>query len=434
MSSRAAGIELEVLGDSSLFSRDGKGVSYVVRAGRTSLLLECGANPFWNLGPEGIAGLSGVIVTHSHFDHHRYLTEVALHSRYGLGRPLPVLTTEAVAADLHDCCAPALVRTLSDDARRTIDVPYSKFIRNVRLGPRARYRLESRARGGRVRWRVIDARTGRGAGPRRAKAVVGRDGTRPRMLVFDREYGEWVEPFSFYEFSDGAFFRGGNRRWKCPDSGLSVRAVSAPSWHGPSSTAIVFERGGSRLAFSGDTVYDPDLWAGLVETKRRQQLPMSRRKFLAAEEIHCDINRLVERTWSRRRLEAALSAYDGAVVLHDADYTGSVVHTIYAKLSAVAGGASARWKGLVLTHTPDVFTSMHAIAYTGAKFRVTSRGLAGVKDGPVAWHKQDGKIFGLRKSSGGRHALAFAEGGLMLVNLPGRYRQGLEMELIADLR
>ena len=76
MSKAVSGIEVEVLGDSSLFSRDGKGVSYLVRAGSTSLLLECGANPFWKLGPEGVAGLSGVIVTHSHFDHHRYLEQM----------------------------------------------------------------------------------------------------------------------------------------------------------------------------------------------------------------------------------------------------------------------------------------------------------------------------------------------------------------------
>ncbi len=429
----SSGIELEVLGDSALFSRDGKGVSYVVRAGRTSLLLECGANPFWKLGPEGLSGLSGVIVTHSHFDHHRYLTEIALHSRYGLKRPLPVLTTEAVAADLQECCAPALVRTLSDDARRMIDVPYSRFIRNARLGPRARYCLKSCACGRKVSWRVVDARTGRAVGPRKAKAVVGANGTKPRMLLFDREHGEWVDPADFYAFGESAFYFGGNSRWKCPKSGLSVRAVAAPSWHGPSSAAIVFERGSAKLAFSGDTVYDPELWADLAERKRRQRLPMSRKKFLAAEELRCDINRLIERTWSGRRLKAALSAYDGAVVLHDADYSGSVVHTIYAKLSAVAGGANARWKGLVLTHTPDTFTSMHPIAYTGAKFRVTSRGLDGIKEGPVAWHKEGGKVFGLRKAKGGRYALAFTDGGLKLERLRRRYRAGLEMKLISDL-
>ncbi len=433
MTGRSSGIEIEVLGDSSLFSRDGKGVSFLVKAGGTRLLLECGANPFWKLGPEGVSGLSGVIVTHSHFDHHRYLTELALHSRYSLKRALPVLATGAVAADLHECCAPALVRTLSDDASRMVDVPYSRFVRDVRLGPRARYSLESCARGKRVSWRVVNASTGSAVSPRKAKAVVGPDGTNPRMLVFDRKYGEWVDPADFYAFSESAFYVGGNRAWKCRKSGLTVRAVAAPSWHGPSSTAIIFERGKARLAFSGDTVYDPALWTDLAERKRPQRLPMSRKKFLAAGQIDGDINRLIERAWSARRLEVALSAYDGAVVLHDADYPGSVVHTIYAKLSAVAGGANARWKGLVLTHTPDLFTSMHPIAYTGARFRVTSRGLEGVRGGPVAWHKEGGKVYSLKKSKGGRFALAFTEGGLKLARLPRHYRAGLEMKLISDL-
>jgi glyoxylase-like metal-dependent hydrolase (beta-lactamase superfamily II) len=432
VSAAPGGIEIRVLGDSALFSRDGKGVSYLVRAGGTRLLLECGANPFWQLGPEGVAGLSGVIVTHAHFDHHRYLTELALYCRYGTKRALPVLATEAVARDLRECSSPALVRTLSDDGCRIIDVPYSRFVRDVRLGPRARYRLEGCTRGGRVSWRAVDAKTGRPVSTRRAKAVTGPPGTAPRLLVFDREYGEWVDPEDFYCFAERAFYLGGNRTWRCAKSGLVVQAIKAPSWHGPNSAAILLRRGAAKAAFSSDTVYDPDLWTRLAERKLKQRLPGSRKSFLAAEELRVPVGRLVERVWSRRRLREALSAYDGAVVFHDADYPGSVVHTIYAKLSAAAGGAAARWKGLVLTHTPELFTSMHPIACTGATFRVTSRGLAGINDGPVAWHKQDGKVYGLRKSRGGRYAIAFTEGGLKLERLRGG-RPGLEMKLINDL-
>ncbi len=428
MSARGRGIAVEVLGDSALFSRPGKGVSYLVRSGRTRLLLECGVSPFRPLGPEGVARLRGVIVTHSHFDHHRYLTELALHHRYALGRALPVLSTEAVLRDIAECSAPALVRTLSDDARRVRDVPYGKFIKGVRLGPRARYRLERRAAGGRVAWRAVDAATGRAAGPRRAKAVTGRPGTAPHLLVFDREYGEWVDPESFYAFGERAFYAGGNRPWRCRESGLLVRALKAPSWHGPSSAAILFERGKARLAFSSDTVYDPELWRELAEKKRRQRLPMGRRRFLDAAEVRGDIHQLTERTWSRRRLKEALCAFDGAVVFHDADYPGSVVHTIYGKLSAAAGGASARWKGLVLTHTPERFTALHPVSFPGASFRVTASGLAGLRGGPVAWHKQGDRVYSLKKSKRGRYALAFADGGLTIVRLKGR-RPGLEMRL-----
>jgi hypothetical protein len=76
---------------------------------------------------------------------------------------------------------------------------------------------------------------------------------------------------------------------------------------------------------------------------------------------------------------------------------------------------------------------MHPIAYTGAKFRVTSRGLDGLKDGPVAWHKEDGKAYSLSKKRGGRHALAFTDGGLKLVRLPRGYTAGLELKLLDNL-
>jgi glyoxylase-like metal-dependent hydrolase (beta-lactamase superfamily II) len=421
-------IGIEVLGDSALFSAAGKGVTYLVAAGPTRLLLECGANPFWRLGPEGVAGLGAVIVTHAHFDHHRYLTELALYSRYVLGRPLTVLATAAVAEDLKTCCAPALTRTLSDDARRVVDSPFGEFIRFRRLGPLPRYRLEFRAGAAGPDWRAVDARTGRAAPPRLAKAVLGPAGAPPRLLVRDRESGAWVDPECFYAFSERAFYPGADRVWRCPRSGLVARALNAPSWHGPSSSAVLFERGGACAAFSGDTVYDPDLWAELAGRRRRQRLPTSRRSFLAAPVLRADINRLIERVWSRRRLAEAISAYDRAVVFHDADYPGSVVHTIYAKLSAAAGGASARWRGLVLTHTPERFTALHPVAYPGARFRITAAGLAGLRGAPAAWHKQDGKVYSLRPAARGRLAIGFADGGLRLEKLRGR-RGGLEMKL-----
>lgn len=424
-------IDIDVLGDSPLFSRAGKGVSYLVGAGGSRLLLECGANPFPGLGPDGLRRLGGVIVTHSHFDHHRYLTELALYSRYVLHRPLTVLATEAVAREVSSCCQAAMVRTLTDDGRFVRDVPYQHFIREFRLGPRARCRLERRGAGGRSVWRAIDVPSGAVADPRRAKAVVGRNGTWAHLLVRDAESGEWVEPESFYDFSERAFYLGPDRVWRCAAAGLSVRALKAPSWHGPSSAAMLFERRGARLAFSGDTVYDPALWEKLAERRRRQRLPLSRRSFLAAPTVNAEISALAERTWSRRRLEAALSAYDGAVVFHDADCPGSVVHTVYARLSAAAGGCGARWQDLVLTHTPEPFTSLHPLAYAGARFRVTPRGLRLPAGTPAAWHKEGGRIWGLRRTRTGRLALAFGPAGLRLERMRGG--GGLSMRLEAEL-
>ncbi len=425
-------IDIEVLGDSTLFSPAGKGVSYLVRAGKTRLLMECGANPFWGLGPGGVQALNGVIVSHAHFDHHRYLTDLALYSRYSLGRAIPLLGTEAVLAEMASCCEPALVRTLSVDGKRVTGVPYRNFVSEYRLGPRARYRLERRGSRGVSVWRAIEVANGQPADPCAAKAIVGPKGTWARLLVFDQEYQEWVDPESFYSFSDKTYYRGSNRLWQDDFSGLTVRAYKAPAWHGPSSTSIVFERGGARLAFSGDTVYDPDLWLKLSEEKRSQKLPGSRRSFNAAATISCDINRLIERTWSRRRYQDALKVWDGAVVFHDTDYPGSVVHTIYSKLSAAVGGANARWRGLVLAHTPDVFTSMHPLAYAGSSFSVTPTGLAGMRKAPVGWHKAEGKVYSLRKAENGPYAMAFEGEKLVLTRTRGG-RPGLEMQLEADL-
>jgi hypothetical protein len=147
------------------------------------------------------------------------------------------------------------------------------------------------------------------------------------------------------------------------ETGLRFVAVKAPTWHGPPAIGVLIERGDERVAFSSDTVYDTDLWGRLAET--RHDLPPEARTpaFEEAHVVEGDINDFIERMWSRERYDEALRAYEGAVVIHDADFERSVVHTSHSKFTP-----DSDWKRLVLTHTPDGFASHYPMTYTGKRY------------------------------------------------------------------
>ena len=96
------------------------------------------------------------------------------------------------------------------------------------------------------------------------------------------------------------------------------------------------------------------------------------------------------------------------------------MHTPYGKLAAAAAGPEgSRWKGLVLTHTPERFTALHPIACPGRRFVVTASGLAGLDGRAVAWHKEGGRVWALRPSRRGDLAVRRSARGLKLVRGKG---------------
>jgi len=379
----AQGIEIEVIGDSSLFTPLGKGVGYLIRADRSEYLIDCGATPFLALGHEGIVRLKGLVATHSHEDHRRWFTDLALYMHYhpGIARRLRLITSEPIHEEFEKNSRGALERSLSPDSRRVVDVPYDKFVERVLIGPRARYRIEARSSpdcDGTV-WRVVETATNEIVPPERAKVFVNPSANRPRMLFRDPETGAWVEPETYYSFSASVFYEQNRNDLVDAESGLLFRAVKAASWHGPPTIGVIVERGEERAAFSSDTVYDPKLWLELVEAEQPPPPEASSKAFLEAYLVKDDVNRFIGRVWSRERYEEALRCFDGAVVIHDADFEQSVVHTSHSKLTAFTPDAD--WRRLILTHTPDGFASVFPITSTGKRYRVLGGDLFEVVDG-----------------------------------------------------
>ncbi len=359
-------LRIDIIGDSGPFSRYGLSISYRLRYGEAEYLIDCGAPIFEKAGWEGVGRLRGVVATHSHEDHRRWFTDIALFKKYleGRGRKLRLLTTEPIHDEFRKNSRGALERTLTADSKQVVETAYEEFIDPVLIGPRARYHIVQHAAGpDAFAWRVVDG-TGRVVPPTRAKVVVNHRerANRPRMLFRDPATGEWVEPESYYVFDDDTFYTPAPHPYTDGETGLSIRPFKAPVWHGPTTIGVEVRAGRDRVLFSSDTVRNPDLWRALAEEKREPRLPLARAAFERAHVVYGNINDFVERTWSLRRYEAAMRAYDGAVVIHDVSNPGSVVHTDYRHIPR---GQAAF---LLLTHAPDRFISEFPLALSGKTF------------------------------------------------------------------
>jgi hypothetical protein len=109
-------------------------------------------------------------------------------------------------------------------------------------------------------------------------------------------------------------------------------------------------------------VYKPSLWKELYEEKRPQKFDaITPEDFDRSSIIYGDINDFIERTWSRERYEAAMSAYDGSVVIHDVARRNSVVHTDYPDIR------NAPIEKLLFTHNPDNLTAQRPILTSGKR-------------------------------------------------------------------
>jgi len=392
LAERPDSIDVRVVGDSGHFSAGGKGSTFVVSTGGLpGFMLDCGASPFSTLGAEVLGGLKGLIATHSHEDHKRWFSEILLYFRYDVQprRKLRLLTTETIHSEMRVTSQAALERTLSDDLLRVIGVPYEEFVEQVVIGPRAKYRIERVCPGGAGGaggaggggggggaegevLRVVDS-SGAEVPPGKAKVVVCPSGCRERMLFFDEDYDEWVEPESFYDFGAEAFYEAEQNPAVDPGSGLIIRPVKAATWHGPPTVSIVFEApgGDTRVAFSSDVRFDPPLWQRLAEERRDLDLEMGAAEFDGSPVIVGDINRLIQRTWSHEHYKAAASSFDGCGVFHDSDAIHSVVHTPYDRLEEYADGADGSWRSLILAYTPDYFVGRWPMTVTSRNFRIT---------------------------------------------------------------
>ncbi|MFH1024032.1 MAG: hypothetical protein V1809_11685 [Planctomycetota bacterium] len=361
------GIRVDVIGDAGPFSMIGRSIGYQVTVRGARYLVDCGAPVFQLLGVEGIKKVRGIVGTHSHEDHRRWFTDMALFKRYtpGINDRVRLITTEAIHDEFEKNSKGALERSLSADSKRVVEIPYRFFVDPVVMGPRSRYRLMSVRKPGEEGpvWRVVDSR-GEVVPPDRAKVVINPEANRPRMLLRDETTGEWVEPESFYDFADRRFYEADPNPFFDREAGLKIEAIKAPIWHGPPTIGVKFSTGKDTLVFSSDTHYDPALWEEMAGAKLPQKLGMGEDEFRGRHVIIGDINHYIERAWSRERLAAALEAYKNAVVIHDVADKRSIVHTDYKDIVHLKAGR------ILLTHSPDRFVTTEPLASSGKAYQV----------------------------------------------------------------
>ena len=355
-------ITFHVIGNTSPFSLMGESSGYLISVHKSTYLLECGAPVFPYLGFQGIERLKGIFVTHSHEDHRRWFTDLALFMYYDskLDKRVQLISSELILEEYHKNSKGALERSLSKDSRKVIDIPYETMVDQTIIGPRSKFFISlEMEKGGYFYYRVKD-RAGNVVGPEKAKIFINPKANRPRLLFKDDETGEWVEPESYYSFESSIFYEEDPNHFIDSDAELTVQAVKAPVWHGVPTIAFRFVTPKNTLFFSGDTVYRPSLWKELCEIHRPQSFEkISRKEFEESSVLFGDINDFIERTWSKERYEAALKAYEGAIVIHDVARRGSVVHTDYEDI----GEASI--ENLIFTYSPDNLTAWRPILSSG---------------------------------------------------------------------
>ncbi|MDQ7779494.1 MAG: hypothetical protein RDV41_07260 [Planctomycetota bacterium] len=373
------GVRIEILGGSGPFSLFGDSIAYRVTYKGISYLIDCGAPVFEFFDPCELRELRGLVGTHSHEDHKRWFSDIALYKRYHCGarQRLTFITSENIHEEYMKNSRGALERTLSSDSKRVVEIPYDEFVEQVLVGPAAKYKVRFHHEDeGTFQWRVMDAE-GKTVPPSKAKIVINHKmrANRPRLLYKDDDSGEWVEPESFYPFSANNFYEENKNDYADDETGLRIRPIKSTAWHGPPTISVEVSTDNERIVFSSDTVYDQELWRQLCEEKHTQRLGMSKEEFASAGIIYGNINNFIERTWGRQRYEEAISSYRDAVVVHDVASNQSVVHTEYEKI--VVSDAAF----LILTHAPDRFVSEKPLAMSRKTFIVRRNCVLEVVDG-----------------------------------------------------
>lgn len=412
------GINLHILGDYGPFSRMGKSIGYQITIGQSRYLIDCGAPLFQQMGGHSLKGIKGLLITHCHDDHKRWFTDLALFNMYApdFSERVCLLTSEDVHNEIIRASGPALDRTLSQDSRNVVDVGYEDYIAYNILGPRARFRISVTEDGEGKAGLFVTDREGKIVAPDRAKVVINPKTKKPRMLFKDPDYGEWVEPESFYSYSSPVFYEEEKNIFR-DDEGFTIEAIKAPVWHGVTGIGVKVRTGEEILIFSSDTVHDRELWTELFREKRTQRLSMPRKKFESTTVIHGDINDYIERTWSEERYRDAVKAFgDDAIVIHDISLGQSIVHTDYNRLDRT----SLKKESTILTHSPDKITSEWVLCNATKTFKIIGKTFFEIvgdrlfqMDADI-YHKEEGRYFVGYRNNRGRYTVCENAGILNL--------------------
>lgn len=430
------GITIRILGDFGPFSRIGKSIGYQVFYAGQSFLIDCGSPLFHEISGHELKMMDGLFITHCHDDHKRWFTDLALFYRYArdIKKRLLLITAEDIHTELMKASSPALDRSLSPDSKMVIDIPADDYIQHRMLGPRAKYRIVKQYEGdGKTGMHVLDS-AGRSVEPDKAKIVVSRQTGRLRMLFKDPDYGEWIEPESFYPFSSTTFYEADRNSFQYA-GGLTVDAVKAPVWHGVPAIGLRITTPHEKVFFSSDTIHNQNLWKALHTEKRSQRLgSMSRTEFESSAVLMGDINDYIERGWSEERYREAARAFEDAIVIHDVAMCDSVVHTDYERLDET-GLARER---TLLTHSPDRITSEWVLCDVGKTIRIKGMEFYEVvgehlcpMDADI-YMKDVGKYFVGYKRDNGRYRV-YEKDGLLSVSRDAIRDDGAEFLYMVDL-
>lgn len=366
-SSNQMTINVRILGDGRPFSRYGQSISYLVEMGKTRFLIDSGAPIFEQLSREEIDQIEALFSTHSHEDHKRWFTDLALFRRYVSDRneKLRMVTSHRIHREYERSSQAALGKTLTPDSKQVEYVPYETFVEPYTITPEPRFRIVRTKTGPRTYQYQVKNQEGNDVPPSRAKIVINKQGpgTIPHLITRDPDTGYWVKPDLYYPFEKNYFYPEPGHPYTLEHDGgtpATITAFKAPVWHGPPTIGFEITTEEDRVLFGSDTVYDPELWETLEKETRSLQLEsMDRDEFQNSRVIRGNVNQFIEKTWSRERLEKALTLFRDAAVIHDCGPEKNPVHTKYREVH------SLNCKTLVLTHTPDQFVSEYPLACRG---------------------------------------------------------------------
>ncbi len=413
-------IKLRILGDFDPFSREARCSSYEIEVAGDTYLIDCGAPIFKQLGGHRLKEIRGLFISHCHNDHIRWFTDLAIFHRYApdVNHKLSLFTTENINNELKKTSSAALSNTLSNCRKKVIGVKYEDYIDFNEIGPRPLYKITSHDEGnGRFKLCVVD-RKNQIIGPEQAKIVINPNIDKARMLFLDPPSGEWVDPELFYTFSDNTFYEE-NQNILAGKNGYTIEVIKAPVWHGTPGVGIKIKSGNDNLIFSSDTVNDKDLWQNLYEEKLEQNFTeISREAFIASAIIYGDINNYIERVWSKKRFQEAISAFNNAAVVHDIAINNSIVHTDYESLDRTLLDR----KRTIFVHSPDRITSEWALSATDKEFIVRDNLFLEKVGGQLfplnanIYHREKGHFFVGYKNAKGKYTVYEKDGKLSLSN------------------
>jgi glyoxylase-like metal-dependent hydrolase (beta-lactamase superfamily II) len=367
-------ITVDILGDAPLFSVQGKGFAYRVSCGGSAYLVDCGANIFNALTADELFALDGIFITHVHSDHVRYLADLAFYLQFSAKRPKSVrlIASERVHAQLRESLAGAMDLTLNKDRRSIRQMRYDEFFDCVLVGPEPLYVIEPPSPHRLFSVPTVRRTSGGYVPPHKAKVCIHPYTERQSILFYDNKTKCWVDPECFYDFSSTAYYEKDQRDYHDESAGLRVSAVKKGVWHGMNATGYLFQRGETRVLFTGDTVADYDLWRRLATEKIGLQ-GMKSERFLKSRLIGDDPVNFIERVWSPDRIEGLDELYGNTATFHECGGGEQVVHTDYMQLEKFwrqAVGDKAAGSSLALVHTPARLVSRFPIAMPGQRYVV----------------------------------------------------------------